>query len=63
MAKNKGISVPESGSWKDAEVMVVGSGGLGPILRVFLDSNSGKIVCNSSVPCIILPRGGEVDAA
>ena len=52
----------DSLSWKDAEVMVVGSSGLGPILRVFLGSNSGKIVCNSPVPCIILPRG-EVDAA
>ena len=53
----------DSLSWKDAEVMVVGSSGLGPILRVFLGSNSGKIVCNSPVPCIILPRGGEADAA
>jgi hypothetical protein len=53
----------DSLSWKDAEVMVVGSSGLGPILRVFLGSNSGKIVCNSPVPCIILPRSGEADAA
>ena len=52
----------DSLSWKDAEVMVVGSSGLGPILRVFLGSNSGKIVCNSPVPCIILPRG-EAEAA
>jgi nucleotide-binding universal stress UspA family protein len=42
--------------------MVAGSNWLGPILRVFLGSNSGKIVCNSPVPCIILPRG-EADAA
>ena len=49
--------------WKDAEVMVVGSSGLGPILRVFLGSNSGKIVYNAPVPCIILPRGGEAEAA
>jgi nucleotide-binding universal stress UspA family protein len=53
----------DSLSWKDAEVMVVGSSGLGPILRVFLGSNSGKIVCNSPVPCIIPLRGGEASAA
>lgn len=48
--------------WKDSEVMVVGSSGLGPILRVFLGSNSGKLVCNSPVPCIILPRGDDGEA-
>ena len=53
----------DSLAWKDAEVMVVGSSGLGPILRVFLGSNSGKIVYNAPVPCIILPRGGEAEAA
>ena len=53
----------DSLAWKDAEVMVVGSSGLGPILRVFLGSNSGKIVYNAPVPCIILPRSGEAEAA
>lgn len=52
----------DSLGWLDEEVIVVGSSGLGPFLRVFLGSNSGKIVCNSPVPCIILPRGGEVEA-
>ncbi len=45
--------------WQDQELVVVGSSGLGPLLRVFLGSNSGKIVRNAPVPCLLLPRGGE----
>lgn len=45
--------------WQDQEMIIVGSSGLGPLLRVFLGSNSGKIVRNAPVPCLVLPRGGE----
>lgn len=46
----------DSLSWKDAELIVIGSSGLGSLLRVFLGSNSGKIAHNAPVPCIVLPR-------
>jgi nucleotide-binding universal stress UspA family protein len=49
----------ESLSWEEGEMLVLGSSKLGPILRVFLGSNARKIVHNSPVPCLILPRGEE----
>jgi len=45
--------------WANAELLVVGSSNLGPLLRVFLGSNAIKIVHNSPVPCLILPREPE----
>lgn len=42
--------------WEDQELMVVGSSGLGPILRVFVGSNSGQIVRNAATPILVLPR-------
>lgn len=42
--------------WEDQELLVVGSSGLGPILRVFVGSNSGQIVHNSPAPILVLPR-------
>ena len=49
----------ESLDWQDGEVLVLGSSKLGPLLRVFLGSNARKIVHNSPMPCLILPRGEE----
>ena len=40
------------------EVLVVGSSRLGPIARVFLGSNSTKIV--RSLPVLVIPRGADV---
>ena len=45
--------------WANAELLVVGSSSLGPLLRVFLGSNSSKIAHNSPVPCLLLPRMEE----
>ncbi|MFC2248471.1 universal stress protein [Labrys portucalensis] len=45
--------------WANAELLVVGSSSLGPVMRVFLGSNSSKIAHNSPVPCLILPRVDE----
>jgi nucleotide-binding universal stress UspA family protein len=45
--------------WANAELLVVGSSNLGPLLRVFLGSNSSKIAHNAPVPCLILPRAEE----
>jgi len=45
--------------WENTELLVVGSSSLGPILRVFLGSNSGKIARNAPVPCVVMPRSHE----
>jgi nucleotide-binding universal stress UspA family protein len=46
--------------WEQGEVLVVGSSRLGPVARVFLGSNSTKIVRSSPVPVLVIPRGAEV---
>lgn len=47
-------------SWEEGEVLVVGSSRLGPVRRVFLGSNSAKIVRSSPVPVVVIPRGADV---
>jgi nucleotide-binding universal stress UspA family protein len=42
--------------WKGGEIIAVGSSNLGPLMRVFLGSNAMKILRETSVPCLILPR-------
>jgi nucleotide-binding universal stress UspA family protein len=42
--------------WANTELLVVGSSSLGLLMRVFVGSNSGKIVRNAPVPCLVLPR-------
>ena len=46
--------------WEEGELLVVGSSRLGPVRRVFLGSNSTKIVRSSPVPVVVIPRGAEV---
>jgi len=46
--------------WEEGEVLVVGSSRLGPVARVFLGSNSIKIVRSSPVPVLVIPRGADV---
>lgn len=46
--------------WKEGEVLVVGSSRLGPVARVFLGSNSTKILRSSPVPVVVVPGGAEV---
>jgi nucleotide-binding universal stress UspA family protein len=50
----------DSLSWEEGEVLVVGSSRLGPVRRVFLGSNSTKIVRSSPVPVVVIPRGADV---
>ena len=50
----------DSLSWEVGEVLVVGSSRLGPVARVFLGSNSTKIVRSSPVPVLVIPRGADV---
>ena len=53
----------DSFSWEEGEVLVVGSSRLGPVARVFLGSNSTKIVRSSPVPVVVIPRGADVHLA
>jgi nucleotide-binding universal stress UspA family protein len=46
----------DSVAWKSGEIIAVGSSNLGPLMRVFLGSNATKIVRETTVPCLILPR-------
>jgi nucleotide-binding universal stress UspA family protein len=48
--------------WEEGEVLVVGSSRLGPVKRVFLGSNSTKIVRSSPVP-VMIPCGADVHLA
>lgn len=43
--------------WRPDDVLVVGSSSLGPIARVFLGSHATKVVRNSPVPVVVVPRG------
>lgn len=45
--------------WKEDELLVVGSSRLGALMRVFLGSNSSKILHYAPVPRMIIPRLGE----
>jgi nucleotide-binding universal stress UspA family protein len=53
----------DSLSWEEGEVLVVGSSRLGPVRRVFLGSNSTKIIRSSPVPVVVIPRGADVHLA
>jgi nucleotide-binding universal stress UspA family protein len=53
----------EDVDWVDGDVLVVGSSGVGPLARVFLGSRASKIVRNSPVPVVALPRGTVEDLA
>jgi nucleotide-binding universal stress UspA family protein len=53
----------DSLQWEEGEVLVVGSSRLGPVARVFLGSNTTKIVRSSPVPVVVIPRGADVHLA
>ncbi|RCW84826.1 universal stress protein [Paracoccus lutimaris] len=42
--------------WKPCELLVIGSSRLGPLMRVFVGSNSGKILRHAPIPRMIVPR-------
>ena len=42
--------------WEVGDILVVGSSAGGPVARVFLGSRASKIVRNSPVPVIVIPR-------
>jgi nucleotide-binding universal stress UspA family protein len=43
--------------WEEGDVLAVGSSSEGPLARVFLGSRAAKIVRNSPVPVVVVPRG------
>lgn len=49
--------------WDDGDVLVVGSSSTGPVARVFLGSRASKIVRNSPVPVVLVPRGAAAELA
>lgn len=51
----------DSIDWLPDELLVIGSSHLGPVLQVFLGSNSGKIARYAPVPRMIVPRHGDND--
>lgn len=51
----------QSVGWKPGEVMVVGSGRVGPLAQVFLGSNGNRIIRSAPVPMIVVPRHAHVD--
>lgn len=44
--------------WAEGDVLLVGSSTAGPLARVFLGSRASKIVRNSPVPVVLVPRPG-----
>jgi nucleotide-binding universal stress UspA family protein len=48
---------------EDGDVLVVGSSSMGPIARVFLGARSSKIVRNSPVPVVVVPRAAVAEVA
>lgn len=51
----------QSVGWKPGEVLVVGSGRIGPLAQVFLGSNGNRIIRNAPVPMIVVPRTAVAD--
>lgn len=45
--------------WKPGEMLVIGSGRIGPLAQVFLGSNGNRILRNAPVPMIVVPRTAE----
>ncbi|KFI32408.1 hypothetical protein CG51_02185 [Haematobacter missouriensis] len=42
--------------WEETELLVIGSSVYGPLLKVFIGSNSGRLVRLAPVPRVVLPR-------
>ena len=49
--------------WDDADLMVTGSTGTGPIRRVFLGDMTFKLIRGSTIPVVVIPRGAVIGSA
>lgn len=45
--------------WQQGEMLVIGSGRIGPLAQVFLGSNGNRIIRNAPVAMIVVPRTAE----
>lgn len=53
----------EDVEWDDGDVLVVGSSSAGPAARVFIGSRASKIIRNSPVPVVAVPRAAAAELA
>jgi nucleotide-binding universal stress UspA family protein len=53
----------EDVEWDDGDVLVVGSSSVGPVARVFIGSRASKIIRNSPVPVVAVPRAAAAELA
>jgi nucleotide-binding universal stress UspA family protein len=51
----------QSIGWKPGEMLVIGSGRIGPLAQVFLGSNGNRIIRSAPVPTIVVPRHAHVE--
>jgi nucleotide-binding universal stress UspA family protein len=49
--------------WQDGDVLVMGSSELGPVAQVFLGSRATKILRDSPVPVVVVPRARAEELA
>lgn len=47
--------------WDDADILIAGSTGVGPLRRVFLGDMAYKLIRASTIPVVVIPRGAGVD--
>ena len=47
--------------WDDADILVTGSTGAGPIRRVFLGDMAYKIIKASTIPVMVIPRSASLE--
>lgn len=57
------VDALEDVGWADGDVLLVGSSTVGPLSRVFLGSRASKIVRNSPVPVVAVPRRAQTELA
>lgn len=57
------VEAIEDVGWSEGDVLVIGSSELGPAARVFLGSRATKILRQSPVPVIVVPRGKAEEIA
>lgn len=53
------VDALEDIGWADGDVLLVGSSTVGPLSGVFLGSRASKIVRNSPVPVVVVPRRAQ----
>ncbi len=47
--------------WDDADILIAGSTGAGPIRRVFLGDMAYKLIRATTIPIVVIPRGADTE--